>query len=156
MSESSPHLFREFGLFLLTGAVTTLIDFLVYNLVTRKAVAWPRTVANILSSAVAMGFSFTVNWVWVFQPHDAVWMERAIKFLGVTCLSSFGLQSIVIHTLTKGWRTPVLVIQSVTSKFLWTRELTPDFVDRNFVKAAAVGLGLLWNFCGYKWFVYAG
>lgn len=156
MSAASLHLFREFGLFLLTGAVTTLIDFLVYNFLTRKAIAWPRTVANLFSSAAAMSFSFTVNWLLVFHPHDAAWMERAVRFLLVTCLSSFGLQSIVIHTLSKLWRAPVLVAQSVASKLPWSRELAPEFVDRNFVKAAAVLLGLFWNFCGYKWFVYAG
>ena len=79
-----------------------------------------------------------------------------MKFLVVTCLSSFGLQSIVIHTLSKLWRPPVVVIQSAANKLPWIRELTPDFVDRNSVKAVAVILGLLWNFCGYKWFVYAG
>ena len=122
MSVDSPPFLREFGLFLLTGAMTTLIDFLVYNLLTRKALAWSRTTANLLSSMVAMSFSFTVNWVLVFHPHNAVWMERAMKFLVVTCLSSFGLQSIVIHTLSKLWRPPVVVIQSAANKLPWANE----------------------------------
>lgn len=155
MSTDASHLVQQFGLFLLMGLMTTLIDFLCYNLLTRRPLAWTRISANLLSSTCAMSFSFTVNWLLVFHPHDTGWVERAIKFLLVTCTSSFGLQSLVIHTLSKLWRAPVLAVQNTARKLPWTRNLTGEFVDRNTVKAVAVAVGLLWNFCGYKWFVYA-
>jgi len=146
---------QQFGLFLVVGALTTTLDFLVYNLLTRRPVGWGRIPANLVSSTVAMTFSFTVNWHFVFHPAGLAWVIRAVKFLAVTCASSYGLQSLVIHFLSAVWRGQVRLAQALAAALPCARRLRAEFVDKNTVKAAAVAVGSLWNFCWYKWFVYA-
>ncbi len=147
--------FRQFGTFLIIGAVTTLLDFAVYNLLTRKPLAWRRIPASLVSCTVAMSFSFTVNWHLVFRPDTAEWINRALRFLLITSLSSYGLQSVVIFVLSNWWRKPVAIAQAVAAKIPVVCGWGLETVDRNAVKGAAVIAGLLWNFLWYKFFVYA-
>jgi putative flippase GtrA len=146
----------QFGLFLVAGTLTTLLDFVIYNLLTREAVGWGRIPANCVSTTFAMTFSFTVNWLFVFQPAGGDVALRAIKFVAVTAASSYGLQNLVIYVLSKVWPGPVRLVYGLAQGMPATRSWGEDFVGRNTVKAAAVGAGILWNFLWYRYFVYAG
>ena len=148
-------IFSQFGTFLIIGAITTLLDFAVYNLLTRKPLAWRRIPGSLVSCTVAMTFSFTVNWQLVFRPDTAEWINRALRFLLVTSLSSYGLQSVVIFILSNRWRKPVAMAQAVAGKIPVVCSWGAETVDKNVVKGAAVIAGLLWNFLWYKYFVYA-
>ncbi len=138
----------------MVGALTTVLDFLVYNLLARQPPGWGRVPASLISCTVAMTFSFTVNGHFVFHPSGAAWMLRAVKFLLVTATSSYLLQSLVIHVLSRRWLGPVRCVQALAAGNLWMRRLGTDAVARNTVKAAAVGVGLLWNFAWYRAWVY--
>src|SRR5690349_20740723 len=67
----------QFILFCAVGVVTTLIDFTIYNLLTRPSFGWRRIPANILSVTAAMIWSFLANWLIVFQPAGQDWLGRA-------------------------------------------------------------------------------
>lgn len=138
----------------MVGTLTTALDFLVYNLLARRPPGWARVPASLVSCTVAMGFSFTVNWHFVFHPVGADWAFRAVKFLLVTATSSYLLQSLVIHVLSRRWLGPVRWAQALAAGNPWTHRLRDDAVARNTVKAAAVGVGLLWNFAWYRAWVY--
>lgn len=145
----------QFGGFLVVGALTTALDFLGYNLLTRRPPGWGRVPASLVSCTVAMSFSFTVNGHFVFHPAGSEWAGRAVRFVLVTATSSYLLQSLVIHSLSRWWRGPVRAVQAVAGRLPKLRNLDADWVARNTVKAAAVGVGLLWNFAGYRAWVYA-
>ena len=46
-------------------------------------------------------------------------------------------------------------VQALAGRLPGLRDRDADGVARNTVKAAAVGVGLLWNFAGYRAWVYA-
>jgi putative flippase GtrA len=85
----------QFVLFCSVGVVTTVIDFAVFNLLTRPAVGWRRVPANTVSVALAMAWSFLANWLLVFQPAGQEWLVRAGRFLVTTLFSAFILQNVV-------------------------------------------------------------
>jgi putative flippase GtrA len=145
----------QFGGFLVVGALTTGLDFLGYNLLTRRPPGWSRVAASLVSCTVAMGFSFTVNWHFVFHPAGAEWLGRAGKFLIVTATSSYLIQSAVIHLLSGHWSGLVAAATRGCRRLPMCRQWSGDLLARNTVKAAAVGVGLLWNFAWYRWWVYA-
>ena len=49
---------KQFLLFCAVGVITTVVDFAIFNLLTRPAVGWRRIPANIVSVTVAMAWSF--------------------------------------------------------------------------------------------------
>ena len=144
----------QFGGFLVVGALTTGLDFAVYNLLTRQPPGWGRVTANVVSCTVAMSFSFTVNGHFVFEAGSGNAAGQAVKFLVVTATSSYLLQSLVIHALSQWWLGPVRWAERLARHCRWTRRWTGDVVARNTVKAAAVGTGLLWNFAFYRSWVF--
>lgn len=155
MSDTGLQLAGQFGGFLVVGALTTALDFLGYNLLTRRPPGWSRVAASLVSCTVAMAFSFSVNWHLVFHPDGREWLGRVGKFLLVTATSSYLIQSAVIHLLSGHWLGPVRWASLLASHWGPTRQFPADTVARNTVKAAAVGVGLLWNFAWYRWWVYA-
>ncbi len=155
MSWEWTSLVGQFGGFLVVGALTTGLDFAVYNLLTRRPPGWGRVAANVVSCTGAMSFSFTVNGHWVFQPtRSAGVMGQAMRFVLVTAASSYGLQNLVIHGLSRWWRAPVRWVERRARPCRWTRGWSEDVVARNTVKAAAVAAGLLWNFAFYREWVF--
>lgn len=137
----------------MVGVTTTVVDFAIFNLLTRPAVAWNRIPANIVSVATAMTWSFLANWFIVFRPAGYDWLERAGKFLVTTAFSAFVLQNVVLYVTTYVWKAPVDTALFIARKLrLGTNQ---EVLARNICKAMAVTAGLVWNFCWYKFFVYA-
>jgi putative flippase GtrA len=146
---------QQFLLFCAVGVSTTLVDFAIFNLLTRPAMGWRRIPANVVSVAVAMGWSFLANWVVVFNPGGHEWIERAGRFLLVTVFSAFVLQNFVLYVTTYVWRSPTELVLAVVRRFGLRRFLTDDAWARNTCKVLAVTTGLVWNFLWYKLWVYA-
>lgn len=145
----------QFFLFCVVGVATTVIDFAVFNLLTRPAVGWKRIPANVVSVTAAMTWSFLANWFFVFLPEGSDWVARAGRFLLATAFSAFVLQNLVLYLTTYVWRWPSRFAVFLVDKFGLKHRLNDDMVARNTCKAMAVTLGLIWNFCWYKFFVYA-
>jgi putative flippase GtrA len=144
---------KEFLLFCVVGVTTTVVDFAIFNLLTRPAVAWHRIPANIVSVATAMTWSFLANWFIVFRPAEYDWLERAGKFLVTTAFSAFVLQNVVLYVTTYVWKAPVDTGLFIARKL--RLGINQEVLARNICKALAVMAGLAWNFCWYKFFVYA-
>lgn len=145
----------QFIVFCAVGVATTVIDFAVYNLLTRPSVRWQRIPANIVSVSVAMAWSFLANWYLVFQPAGEDWLGRAGRFLVTTAFSAFVLQNLVLYFTTVVWRGPTRAAQGIVRQLGLEHRLNDDFVARNTCKILAVMAGLIWNFFWYKFFVYA-
>ena len=93
----------QITLFGLVGAANTALDFMIYNLLTKKI---PRIPANICSTSLAMAFSFAATF-FVFQPQSFDAPDQATKFIIVTALSLYVIQNLVIHFTTNVWTQPV-------------------------------------------------
>jgi putative flippase GtrA len=145
----------QFILFCAVGVTTTLIDFTIYNLLTRPSLGWRRIPANILSVTAAMIWSFLANWLIVFQPTGQDWLGRAGRFVATTAFSAYILQNLVLYFTTNVWKEPVRVTILAVHSMRLDKKLNDDVVSRNTCKAIAVSFGLIWNFCWYKFFVYS-
>ncbi len=146
---------KQFLLFCVVGILTTIVDFGTFNLLTRPAVGWRRIPANSVSVAMAMVWSFLANWFIVFHPGGHEWLERAGRFLATTFFSAFVLQNVILYFTTYVWKWPGRFAVSVVGKLRLNHRFNDDMVSRNICKALAVSAGLIWNFCWYKFFVYA-
>jgi putative flippase GtrA len=146
---------QQFLLFCVVGVATTVVDFAVFNLLTRPAVGWRRIPANTASVTAAMTWSFLANWFIVFHPEGDAWLVRASRFLVTTAFSAFVLQNVILYFTTYVWRWPAKAAVSVAGKLRLNHRLDEDMISRNTCKALAVSAGLIWNFCWYKFFVYA-
>jgi putative flippase GtrA len=142
----------QFMLFCVVGVITTAVDFAIFNLLTCRKVRWPRIPANIVSVTAAMTWSFLANWFLVFRPQGDAWLDRATRFLITTAFSAFVLQNVILYITTYKWRGPTNVALFSVRKL--GLRLNDDLVARNTCKALAVGVGLVWNFLWYKFFVY--
>ena len=140
----------QIALFGLVGVANTALDFVIYNLLTRKI---PRIPANICSTSVAMAFSFTANF-FVFQPHTFDAPGQATKFIIVTAVSLYVIQNVVIYLTTNVWMQPVRWANSATQKIQLTSGWSESFVSKNTVKLFATGCSLVWNFLWYRFYVY--
>lgn len=145
---------KQLLLFCLVGVLTTVIDFVIFNLLTRPAWGWRRIPANILSVSSAMLWSFLANWLIVFRADGQDWLGRAGRFLITTGFSAFILQNLVLYLTTYVWSGPVRVVQGIVRRFHFQHRLNQDLISRNTCKTLAVSMGLVWNFCWYKFFVY--
>lgn len=148
----------QFILFCAIGIATTVIDFSLFNLLTRptpRGRFMPVIPANIVSVTVAMAWSFLANWYLVFQPAGEDWATRAGRFLATTTFSAFVLQNLVLYVTTFLWNGPVKAALWLSHRLRLETRLDDDFVSRNTRKVLAVTAGLIWNFFWYKFYVYA-
>lgn len=137
--------FMRFGL---VGVINTLLDFALFNLLAGK-LRWRKIPANLVSTSVAMTFSFLANWHWVFPAHGGHPVGMAVRFLAVTLASGWVVQNVVIRLLDSPARR-FLVKFAIPA----LPKMNIDFLHRNTLKAAAVGAGMCWNFYWYRAWVF--
>jgi len=146
---------RQLLFFLLAGCFHTLLDFLIFNILTGTPLKWPRIKANCVSTTIAMTASFTANLFFVFHPEHVYAWERSIKFIAVTGFSSYLLQNVVIYCLSSIWLVPVRSAKWFSRRLPISCSFSDEFIEKNTVKAVAVLIGFFWNFFWYKYFVFA-
>ena len=130
----------------------TIIDVGIYNLLKRPAAGWRRIPANMVSVSAGLTFNFFANWLLVFHPAGN---ELAGDGREASCDHFF----FCLHPPERGDspRHPSLAVASEAGvRGGLEQKFSEDFVSRNTAKAMAIGVGLVWNFCWYKFFVFAG
>lgn len=146
----------QVSLFCLVGVANTLVDFVIFNLLSRAPERFSRIKANIVSTTVAMTFSFTANLVFVFTPHHDLLVTRTTRFLLVTLTSLYILQNVVIYLASSVVTTPLRAMHAVAIRFRCLRKMKRETIERNIAKLLATAASLVWNFLWYKFYVYAG
>lgn len=145
---------EEMFRFILAGVIVTIVDFLGYNAFLRYVRRDERVVASLFSVSLAMSVSFLLNRFWVFSSlHPQGW--PIASFLAVTFTSAYGIQSVVIFFLSRIWHFPPRLTATLSERIGLSEERTADLIERNAIKLAAVGAGLVWNFSWYRWYVFA-
>jgi putative flippase GtrA len=142
---------KHVGKFGLVGIANTLLDFLIYNVLSGRF-GLTLVLSNIISTTCAMIFSFYGNKTLVFAKRDGSMFKQAVAFYAVTAFGLYVLQTGTIHLLTQVWLWPVQTGLSFVHMLGF--EGHDEFLVRNGVKAAATVLSLSWNYVMYKKVVF--
>jgi putative flippase GtrA len=143
---------RRFGKFGIVGIVNTLLDFGVFNALTKFA-GFGLIQANIVSTTIAMVFSFYANKRVVFKPEGGSVRRQVVAFFLVTAFGLYVIQNGIIYLLTDIWVGPVnLVVVIVRGAGI--HHLSDGFYINNSAKAVATIASLSWNYIMYKRVVF--
>lgn len=129
--------------FVIVGGVNTGIDFLVLNIliyVTGITAGVEIFILNSISFSLAVVNSYFMNKRWTFQDKTQTEQEP-IKFSRFLAVSVVG---VIINGLVLTGITTSIAPLFGLSEILWA----------NVAKLAATGASLIWNFVGYKFFVF--
>lgn len=153
--------FLKFGV---TGVINTVIDWgILYLLMTITNVTEGLVliILNALSFSVATVNSFFLNRYWTFkrEPDPNKILKKKEKertdfwqFLLVT-LIGMGINSLLVYTIAT-FIPPYFSIVPIQELFTGMGEETYGKIWTMFGKAAATAISLLWNFFGYKLWVF--
>lgn len=145
---------KRVGRFGLIGMLNTLLDFGIYNLLANSATGLVLVRANIISSSIAMVFSFFANKRYVFKRSSGNLPIQAITFFALTAFGLYILQNGVIYFLTEIWTWPLQVGYALVNLIGLGELLSQDFITKNGAKLAATAVSLVWNYVTYKKFVF--
>ncbi|MDD5099008.1 MAG: GtrA family protein [Candidatus Colwellbacteria bacterium] len=149
--------------FTAVGIINTLIDFTVLNILlavgfTASFILFGQEfiVANIISVSVAVINSFVLNRFWAFgstKEKTNIWNE-IWKFLIITFIGMFVIHQIIFNVLYSS--TPWLMdfFYSIIRVIRLDSVFSFEFVRINSAKVIATIASLVWNFVGYKFFVF--
>lgn len=141
-------------LFFFVGLAVTVMDVLSCRLLHQQA-GWNRYAANILSTSAAFAVSLVANRHLVFRPEHFEVGSGIVRFLVITLLVAWGIQNAVLWILARSkLLDPVLqhwfaVIAGMVG--LKRGLLTGATLH----KLVAICCGVTWNFCWYRWWVFA-
>lgn len=122
--------------FIVVGAVNTVIDFGIFNILW-KLVGLPVLVSNTISTGCAMVFSFFANKKFTFKSTSTDYRREVILFFIFTIVGIWLIQNLVIKgillILPAGW---------------------PVALSRNLAKILATLVSLIWNYITYDRIVF--
>ncbi|MDF2460859.1 MAG: rane protein of unknown function [Candidatus Saccharibacteria bacterium] len=144
------HDIKRAGKFGAVGVFNTVLDFALYNLLSTLGLTLIQ--ANIISTTIAMMFSFMANKKLVFKKHDGHMGKQAVAFLAITAFGLYVLQNGAIHILTEVWTLPIDIGLAIAHSLGITGH--DEFLIKNGAKAAATLLSLSWNYVMYKKVVF--
>jgi putative flippase GtrA len=139
------------GKFGIVGILNTVIDFTIYNVLSSRA-GLTLVQANIVSTTIAMVFSFLANKHVVFQKDEGSSVKQAVLFFAVTAFGLYVLQTGTIKLLTDVWLVPVSLGISAAHALGITGH--DQLVAKNGAKALATMVSLTWNYIMYKKVVF--
>jgi putative flippase GtrA len=140
------------GKFGLVGIINTLLDFTIYNILS-STFGLGLVLANIISTSIALVFSFVANKKVVFRHQHGSTLKQAAVFLGVTAFGLYILQTGMIKLLTDIWIAPIAL--GLTGAHLLHITGHDQFLAKNGAKAAGTIISLIWNYIMYKKVVFS-
>jgi putative flippase GtrA len=141
------------GKFGLVGLTSTLIDFFLLNVI-HNVFGLGLIEANLISTTVAMVFSFLINRRYVFSSGTGSPWRQGVAFFAVTAFGLYVIQSIIIRLLTTTWTTPVHLAIGIVGAIGLGKVLSNNFVITNTTKVIATAVTLVWNYIFYKRVVF--
>jgi putative flippase GtrA len=152
---------RQIGKFSIVGILNTLIDVAVLNFLVLalgfKAkifiFGFPYLVANIISVTLAMINSFILNKYWTFESKRKEKLTSEVfKFLFITIIGMYVVHQLVFNFFDSYWLWPASQLINLFN-FLGLVGLD-RFISLNFAKVIAILVSLVWNFIGYRIWVF--
>jgi putative flippase GtrA len=123
--------------FVMVGGANTAIDFTFYNLFS-KVFGLALPVANMISSFIAMLFSFIMNKKWTFRSSGKNYLREVTLFFIFTIIGIWVIQSGLI------W-----LVENTLTSVDWQ-----NFWCKNLLKVGASIPSLIWNYLTYNRFVF--
>ena len=143
----------EKGRFVIVGVINTATDFILLNILVGFA-GLPLYGANLLSAFVAMCVSFMLNKNFVFRKGTQSDLRQFFTFVGVTLLSIWGVQTLVIFLLTQQFPQPLSTIAHAVQSVGLAQSFSVEFIVNNMTKIIATLASLIWNYLFYKYVVF--
>ncbi len=132
----------QFAKYAATGALNSFTDLGLFNLLSMIFQIFSGSlivVFNVISFSVAVTNSYFWNRLWVFRKAGAAPLIGSYaKFIGVT-LSGAAINSAIVYVITTTIGAPL--------------DVTPELWE-NVAKLIGVPVSIIWNFFGYKFFVF--
>jgi putative flippase GtrA len=144
----------EKGRFVVVGIINTTTDLVILNVLVNLA-GLPLYGANLISTFIAMCVSFVLNRSFVFQKGEKADMRQFFTFIGVTLLSIWGVQTLIIFLLTQQFPQPLFTIADVVHSTGLAQSFSVEFIVNNITKIIATVASLIWNYLFYKYVVFA-
>ncbi len=141
------------GKFGLVGMLNTAIDFTIYNIL-HFTLGLGLISSNIVSTTIAMCFSFVMNKRLVFRHHEGSTLKQAAIFLATTAFGLYVLQNGVIVLLTEVWHEPLQLVVAIVHVLGLGDAFSDRFVINNGAKVFGTALSLTWNYIMYKKVVF--
>jgi len=135
-------LVAQFSKFVIVGLLNTAIDFGVLNLLSFLTGVYSGAALIALNSVAflaAVTNSYFLNKYWTFAAKDGARTTEISKFLIISFIG-LGINNAIVYGVTTFMALPLGRIGPA----LW----------ENLAKMAATGISLIWNFIGYKFFVF--
>ncbi|HVI68949.1 MAG TPA: GtrA family protein [Magnetospirillaceae bacterium] len=143
----------EKGRFVVVGIINTATDFVLLNLLVSFA-GLPLYGANFISAFIAMCVSFVLNKNFVFHENSRADAREFFTFIGVTLLSIWGVQTLVIFLLTQQFPQPLVTIADAVHSTGLAQSFSIEFIVNNTTKIIATVASLIWNYLFYKYVVF--
>lgn len=133
---------QQFAKFIVIGFVNTGLDFLVLNFemfLTGISQGPGMLAQNAISFSIATINSYYFNKKWTFQDNSQKNQSYKFSQFLIVSLTGLAINSITVYSITS-FIPPIFNINPI----LWA----------NLAKVSATGISLIWNFIGYKFFVF--
>jgi len=152
---------KQAGKFVIVGGLNTFIDYLILNFLvffgfTTAILIFGQKflIANIISVFVAMINSFILNKQWTFQSKGGNIYIEILKFALITIIGMFVVHQIIFNLFYYNLPSISSLVISVVYFLKLNNIFSDEFVMLNFAKSIAIVISLIWNFVGYKFFVF--
>lgn len=138
--------------FLTTGVANAAISFALLNFCF-YVLGTGKIMASIISTSIALLFSFAVNRLFVFADKSETARRQFIPFVIVTVSGSLVVLNLVY----------VLSLRMLEGREQWIISLvhglsgitlSPSFIDINLSTVFGAIVAIFWNYNGYRWFVF--
>jgi putative flippase GtrA len=140
---------KQVGKFGITGIINTLIDFGGFNLAF-GVFGWAAIPAHLLSTTLAMMFSFIANKTYVFASRSRQVLVQAALFVLVTAAGLYLIQTGVLSFLLFVWEAPLALAYTGVTAIGLDGLLSQDFVINNGGKVVATVFSMVWNYLLYR------
>ncbi len=140
---------RQVGKFGITGVMNTLIDFSVFN-VAFAVFGLAAIPAHLISTTLAMIFSFIANKTYVFGSQSRRVLVQAALFVLVTAAGLYIIQTGIISLLLYAWETPLSLGYTIVTAIGLDSVLSQEFVFNNGAKVVATVFSMIWNYLLYR------
>ena len=141
----------DFGI---VGVLNTVIDFALLNILS-IGFGLPRIPSNIVSTTVAMIFSFTANKRLVFESKSDRYVKEVTSFFVVTIFGLYVIQSAIIYLFVDVSSVPGDIAISIAEFLRLDAIMSDEFIITNTAKLLATIATMVWNYFLYKNVVFA-
>lgn len=150
---------EQAGKFAFVGIINTILDFAILNVLI--AIGFSATflilgqkilIANVISVSIAMVNSFILNRQWAFKSQNKNVAMEIAKFAVVTLFGMFVIHQLIFSLFLYRFT----LVSDIAYRIIHALSLpfSREFISLNTSKVIAVVGSLIWNFFGYKFFVF--